>query len=169
MTQSGKSSRYQRSVKCWTPATSPASTFGHNSSYVSNRNCHNSHSTLQTVTSSGCKSTSMTCVHHRVTPSTDAPMTSSNGNLLTLSNGNLQRLSKGQLVTLSHDNLVMSAKQNLMTSSKGKLLTSSQGQLLTSRKSFCPLCNSRYPGDDCRDGFCASVWDNGNSLRSLHL
>ena len=166
-TQSGNSSRCQGTVQCWTPSTSPVSTFGHDSSYVSN--CHNSQSILQPVTSPGCKSTSMTCVHHRVTPSTDAQMTSSNGNLMTSSIGKLRRLSRGQLVTLSHDNLLLSAKENLVTSSKGRQVTSSQGQLMTSLKPVCPLCNSRYPDDDCRDGFCASVWDNDNSLRSLHL
>ncbi len=142
-TQSAKASSCQRSGQCWTPATSPASACGYDNNYVSG-NYHENDTTSQSVTSLGISSKS-TCLKCRVTPSADNPLTSPNGTLLTSSHG------------------------NLVTSSEGLLVTSSSGIIMTSSGTLCPFCESRYPGDDCRDGFCSSVWDSGKSFRSIHL
>jgi len=96
-----------------------------------------------------------------MTPSTENPMMSSKSRPMTSSNG--------KFMTLSHDNLAVSSNRNIVTSLKGIQMTSSQGQLMMSPITVCPLCKSRNPGDDCRDGFCASVWDRGNSMRGLHI
>ena len=34
---------------------------------------------------------------------------------------------------------------------------------------ICRFCQSTNPGEDCRDGFCSSIWNKENLMRPIHI
>ena len=40
---------------------------------------------------------------------------------------------------------------------------------LRSTPVVCRWCQTTSPGDDCRDGFCSSVWNKENLMRPIHI
>lgn len=43
------------------------------------------------------------------------------------------------------------------------------GQKVPKRPIICRWCHSMNPGDDCHDGFCASIWNKENLMRPIHI
>lgn len=57
-----------------------------------------------------------------------------------------------------------SPSSNCIVSSSGGSLASAHKQ-----QAMCRWCQSLNPGDDCRDGFCSSVWNKENLMRPIHI